>query len=54
MQVIYEYDILIDYGFGWEIETTEISWDNCREKLKRYMNEIHYPVTHKKKRIVKP
>lgn len=42
--------ILVNYGHGWEHETTEMSWREAREQLRTYRANCQYPVRARRRR----
>ncbi|MCQ2978074.1 MAG: hypothetical protein MJ232_08675 [archaeon] len=47
------WQLLIDYGYGYDIELTEYSKKEAMQQLKCYRKNIKYPVKIVKKRIKK-
>lgn len=46
-----EWQILVNYGQGWEHEVTEFTWKEAREQKKCYNLNCDYPVKIKKVRV---
>ena len=47
------WQLLINYGYGWEVETTENSKKEAVNQLRCYRENVKYPVKIAKKRIKK-
>lgn len=47
------WQLLIDYGYGYDVELTEYSKKEAMQQLKCYRENIKYPVKIVKKRIKK-
>lgn len=46
-----EYEIQANYGFGWERETTEETYENAKRQIRCYRENVSYPVRIVKKRV---
>ena len=44
------YEIQVNYGYGWDVETTEENYSDAKEQLKCYRDNVSYPVRIVKKR----
>lgn len=52
MPIEYEYEVQGNYGYGWEMVTTEDTPTEARKRLKEYDdNEPQYPHRIKKVRV---
>lgn len=46
-----EYDIEVNYGYGWDVVCTEDTMKEARERAKEYMENDRKPVRIHKRRI---
>lgn len=46
-----EWEVQSNYGYGWDLETTEDSLQGAREQLKTYRENINAPVRIVKRRV---
>lgn len=44
------WEIQVDYGYGWECETTEETSSEAKAQARCYRENVHYPVRIVKKR----
>lgn len=44
------YEIQVNYGYGWDVETTEENYNDAKVQLKCYRDNVSYPVRIVKKR----
>ena len=46
-----EYQIITNYGYGWEVENTEDNYKDAKRSLKEYRENINAQVKLEKKRV---
>lgn len=46
-----EWEIQVNYGYGWECETVEFTWKEAKAQAKCYRENINYPIRIVKKRV---
>lgn len=46
-----EFQILTNYGYGWEVEDREFTLQEAKKRKKEYLNNIKADVKIRKKRI---
>ena len=46
-----EWEIQVNYGQGWECDTTETTWKDAKAQAKTYRENISYPVRIVRKRV---
>ena len=46
-----EYQIITNYGYGWEVENTENNYQDAKRSLKEYRENTNAQIKLEKKRI---
>lgn len=48
----YGFKIYVNYGYGWEYETFELTWKELRAQVKCYRENCPYPLKYTRARLL--